>query len=122
MTLKTHAFVGDLAQFRKGKDLIPARIGQYGAVPLHEMMEPAEVIEHVCAWPQVEMVGVAEDDAAVQRGVGEFARMDRLDRAASPHRHESRGLDHAMREDHAPASGGSLSIGFQQGEHGGGDR
>src|SRR5215207_831858 len=60
MTLKGHAVVIDLARLRQRKDLKAPRIGEHGAVPLHELMQAAHVAHEFITWTQVEMIGVTQ--------------------------------------------------------------
>ena len=46
------------------EDLEAARIGEDRPVPARERVQPAELLDHVLAGPEVQVVGVAEDDGA----------------------------------------------------------
>jgi len=90
------ALVGDLAQLAQTEDLKAARVGQHGARPTDEAMQPAHAADSLMARPQVEVVGVAEDDLRAQ--LFEHVLGDGLDGAGRAHRHEDRRLDGAVRQ------------------------
>ncbi len=121
VALKTNSFLGDLAEFGERKDLVPSRVGEDGAIPLHERMQSPEIIEHGGAGAEKEVIGVPQKDAGIERGIGQFTGMHRFYRAAGSYGHESRCLDFSMGEHHPPATSGSLGVGFQQRKHGGRD-
>ncbi len=82
--------------FRKearGEHLKSARVGQDGAVPVHELVEP-HLPDDMVARPQVQVVGVAELDLAAHllQIMGRYAA---LDGPLRPHVHEHRRLNHA---------------------------
>ena len=61
-----HAVVVDDPQVAERDDLEAARVGEDRAVPVHEPVQAAEPCDALVAGPQVEVVGVGQDD----RGAG----------------------------------------------------
>jgi hypothetical protein len=88
------ALLPDLPQRRQGEHLEPAGVREDGAVPVHELVEPAHLPDDVVAGPQVQMVGVAQFDLAAH--LFEVQGADAaLDGRLGAHVHEHRRLDHA---------------------------
>ncbi len=54
--------VGDLSQVGEAVDLEPATVGENRAIPLHELMEPAEFGDEVVSRPQCQVIGISKDD------------------------------------------------------------
>ncbi len=106
---KRDALLGDLAQIAEAEDLKSAGIGKDGAVPAHEAVQPAQAPDRLVARPQVEMVGIAEEELNAQF----FQQMlrDSLDRALGADRHEDRRLDRSVRERQSrPAPGAARFV------------
>ncbi len=99
--LKGRALVGNL-DTRQREDLEAAAIGQYGTRPLHEFVQPAELLDQRLARTQCEMVGVGEHDLGA--GFGDLGRSQRFERAVGADRHEGRGLYGAVRRFKASGS------------------
>ena len=55
-------FLAHLADRREREDLKAAGVGEHGAVPGHEAMHAAELLEQIDARPQHQVIGVVEDD------------------------------------------------------------
>ena len=51
--------LGDGAQGRQAEDLVAAGVGEDGAVPVHEAVQPPQGLDGRNPGPQVEVVGVA---------------------------------------------------------------
>ena len=49
------------------EDLVAAGVGEDRPVPLHELVQPAELVDHVLARAEVQVVRVAEDDLRAER-------------------------------------------------------
>eukprot|EP00187_Rhodella_violacea_P007535 CAMPEP_0174907946 /NCGR_PEP_ID=MMETSP0167-20121228/62741_1 /TAXON_ID=38298 /ORGANISM="Rhodella maculata, Strain CCMP736" /LENGTH=424 /DNA_ID=CAMNT_0016151543 /DNA_START=353 /DNA_END=1624 /DNA_ORIENTATION=+ len=64
--LEADAFLGHLGEINQGHHLEAARVGEHGAVPLHEVVNAAELLQHVAARPQREVVRVREADLGVR--------------------------------------------------------
>ena len=67
MRLEGHAVLLDTAELRQRHDLIAAGVGEDGAVPAHEAVQPAKLGDALGARPQHEMIGVGEDDVGAGR-------------------------------------------------------
>ncbi|VTR68653.1 hypothetical protein DESC_720031 [Desulfosarcina cetonica] len=85
---------GELAQLGQGKDLEPAAVGQDGMLPVHEAMQAAKPADDLGTGPQVEVVGVAQDNLGP--GGFDFLGAQGLDRRLGADGHENRGLDGAV--------------------------
>jgi len=59
MGAKAHALVADLAQLAQAEDLKAAGIGEHGARPADELVQPAHAADRLVARTQVEVIGVA---------------------------------------------------------------
>ena len=88
-----------------------------GARPAHEAVQTAEAADHLLAGPQVEVVGVAEDD--LRADGGEVLRRQRLDRAERPHGHEHGRFHRAVRgvHDAGAGAGPAAAMGDVEVEH-----
>src|SRR2546423_11332728 len=58
--LKLHSFLVDCPQLREGKDLKAAGVSKNRTVPIHESMQPTHLPHDLVAWPQMQVIGVAE--------------------------------------------------------------
>ena len=56
------ALLAQLAQVSQAEDLEAAAIGQDRPVPVHEGVQPAELLDQFRAGPQQQVIGIAEDD------------------------------------------------------------
>ena len=107
MGFEGSAFLGDLGEILEAEDLKTAAVGEDGPVPVHEFMQAAEAADQLMAGPDVEMVGVAEDDLGAQ--LLEVFRGHALDRGLGAHRHEDRGLHRAVQGAHLAAPGRAIA-------------
>jgi hypothetical protein len=55
----------NLPVFRKGINLISSAIGEYGALPAIETMQPSGLLQHLKARAEVEVIGIAQDDPGI---------------------------------------------------------
>ena len=103
MGLEGDAILGNARQIAQAEDLETAAVGEDGQAPAHELVQPAEAADELVAGPQVEVIGVAEDDrgAAVEQIAGAQGFYGRL----RAHRHEYRRVDDAVRRFQAPEAG-----------------
>ena len=104
------ALFGDFPQPRQGKNLEAAGICKDRAVPVHHLMEPAQCPDDVVAGPQVQMVGIAQFNLALDvfQVVGAESS---LDGALGAHIHEYRRLYHsAVGAGKAAAAGAALGF------------
>ena len=108
MGLEGNAFLTDLAQALQGKDLKAAGIRQNRAVPVHELMKSAELLDRLVAGPDMQMICIGKfylcaDLTKVLCGHGS------LDRADSADVHENRCLDSAMHRLHMGAARSAIT-------------
>ena len=66
MRAETHALVRDLAQLAQAEDLKAAGVGEHGARPADEAVQPAHAADGLVAGAQIEVIGVAENDLRAQ--------------------------------------------------------
>ena len=95
VALKNDPLVGYLGEPGEAEKLITAAVGEDGAPPAHERMEPAQPGDKLRAGAQGEMVGVGQDDLGAHGG--EIGGVERLDRGLGPHRHEGGRVHRAVR-------------------------
>ncbi len=94
MALETHTVLGDPAQLLQAEDLEAAGVGENGAGPAHESMQATEALDALVTWPQVEVIGVAEDDAGIE--LEQVLLTQGLDGSPRAHGHEDRSFDGAV--------------------------
>jgi len=82
------ALLGDLPVVGQREDLIAAGVGEHAAVPAHEAVNTAQLLEYLAAGPQHQVVGVGED----QLRADGFGFVDGVEAKAGVggHRHEDR--------------------------------
>ena len=95
MGIEADALLLDLPQLGQGKDLEAATVGEDGAVPVHELVQAAHLLDQRVAGAHMKVVGVgklhlAADGFQVVGGEGAF------DGPLGAHIHEHRGLDGAV--------------------------
>ena len=88
------AVLVDDPQVAQRDDLEAARVGQDRPVPAHEPVQAAEPRDPLVARPQVEVVGVGQDDRGAD--LADVVGVERLDRGVRADRHELRRLDDAV--------------------------
>src|SRR5678815_3276743 len=103
MTLKVHALFCDLPQLREAEDLKSAGIGQDRAIPRHEAMQSAEMLDDLHSRPNEQVIGVPKNDLRLE--LPQFVRPDCLDRPLGAHWHKNRRLDHPVRSHQSSATG-----------------
>ena len=91
---KLHAAVGELHKVAVGEHLEASRVGEDGAVPVHELVHAAELGDGLRAGAHLKVIGVVEDYLRPKglHRVGQQA----LHRALGADRHEHRRMDVAM--------------------------
>ena len=108
-----HALVGDLAEVAQAEDLESAGVGEDGARPGHEFVQPAELADQLVAGPQEQVIGVGEDDLGVELA-GQIALHDAFDRGLRADGHEDGRFDDAVRGvDQTGASAGVGADGLE---------
>ena len=75
------------------EDLVPARVGEHVAGPVHEPVQAAELGDQVGARAQHQVVRVGQDQRDAHRL--EVLGVERLHRRPGADRHEQRGGQHA---------------------------
>jgi hypothetical protein len=63
---KLNAVLGDFGECEKRNHLKSAAISEQIAVPFHEFMKTADGLHHVATGPMAEVIGIAENDFAIQ--------------------------------------------------------
>ena len=89
------ALVVELQRVGQAEHLEPARVGEHGAVVVHETMHAARFRNHIGTGAQRQVVGVGQHHLAAQ--VAQLARGDALHRGAGAHRHEQGRLERSVR-------------------------
>ena len=89
------ALFGEFALSRQGKDLKAAAVGEDRPLPAVELVETAGATDYFGAGPQVEVIGVAQDDLCLYV-VAKLMLMHALDTAESAYGHEYGGENLAM--------------------------
>src|SRR5689334_14913573 len=64
--LKMDAILGEFAKRAKAKDLKAAAVSQNSAIPGHELMQTAELVDEGMGRAQVEMICISENDCCAQ--------------------------------------------------------
>src|SRR2546425_1253626 len=94
MGLKLDSFLAQLAERVQAEDLKSSAVGQYGVLPGHEPMQPAQLIDRREARPQVQVIGVAQDDR--RPSFFEHLLRQRLDCPLRADGHEGRSIKRAV--------------------------
>jgi flavin-dependent dehydrogenase len=86
MRTEMHPIFGDAPELLVAEHLKTATIGQYGPIPGHKPMQPAQGLDGFMTWPQVQVVCVAQKDLHLQL----FQELlgHGLDACACSYRHE----------------------------------
>ena len=108
MRLKGHTFLLHLANTRERKHLKATTIGQNGAIPAIELMQSSNGFQHLQAWAQIEMIGVAQDDLRLHL-IAHIAQMACLYCTCRAHGHEYWSLNRAV----AGSEQASTSVAFR---------
>jgi hypothetical protein len=104
--LEGHAVVVNAARVAEAEDLEAAAVGQDGAVPGHEAVQPAQVADEFVAGAQVEVVGVGQHQRRPQ--LAQIARPHRLDRGLCADGGEDGGFQRAVGGVEAAEAGGAV--------------
>ena len=102
------ALLLDLPQRGQGEHLESAAVGEHGAIPVHKLVKSPQLLDHLVAGAQVEVIGVGQLNltADVLQVVGGYRP---LDGPLGAYVHEHRGLGRAVRAGkHAPAGAALL--------------
>ena len=108
----------DPPQGGQGKDLVAPGIRKDVALPTHEGVQAAGAADHLGSGPQVQVIGVGQDDLHAQ--LFQPLRVDGLDRGVGAHGHEYRGLHPAVGKVQEAGPGGAVRVAVGAGvQHGG---
>ena len=108
MGLKSRPLFRDPPQGAEAEDLESAAVGQNGAGPVHEPVQPSQIGDQAVSRPQIEMVRVAEDD--VRPEVADLLRRQPLHGALRADRHEGRRSHIAVRRSDCPHPGCAAGV------------
>ena len=114
MRSKGRAFLVDLAPRGQTENLIAAAVCKDWLVPADESMKTAECADAGGAGPQVEMIGIRENDLRSQRI--EVSMRHCLDCALRADRHEGRRVDVAMGRREHTSPRGAVGVGHAEAE------
>jgi hypothetical protein len=79
------------------ENLKAAGVGEHRARPADEPMQPAHAADCFMSWPQIKVIGVAENDFSAQ--AFQHILSNGLDTSGSSNGHEDRRLDRPVRKD-----------------------
>ena len=105
----------DLANLGEAEHLESATVGQDGLLPVHETMQPACRVDDLHARPDVQMVGVAQND--LRAHLLQFAGINGLHRRLSAHGHEHGRVNHTMLGAQPPETRFGTGISLEQLKH-----
>jgi hypothetical protein len=109
--LKRNSPFGDLAQIAQAENLVAARVGENGARPRHEAVQPAQAADQLMTGPQEQVIGVGQQDANVQV-LGQIPLSQTFDGGLRSHGHEYGRVDGSMRRvQHPGARTGLVALG-----------
>ena len=97
---KPYAFFRHLTQLVQTEDLESARVGQNGARPRHETVQPTQLAHLLHSRPQVKMVGIPQKNLHSQ--FLQDVLRNALYRRQRSHRHEHGRLHHPMGSSQPP--------------------
>src|SRR6185437_14519331 len=95
MRTKAHALFAHLAQLAQAEHLEAAGVGEQGALPAHELVQPAQIPYQLVSRSQIEVIGVSQDDLRAQVArtkVFQNVLRHRFNRSRRAARHKSRGF------------------------------
>ena len=96
MAPKTHAILPNFAQSAQAEDLVPPAVGEYWAVPSHELMQSTQSTYGFMPRSQHQVIGIAEQNLHGKEA--ELIRCHRLYGGLGSHRHEDWRFDDAVCE------------------------
>src|SRR5262249_32064924 len=118
VTSEFDALLSNRSSRCEAEDLVPSAVGQDRFWPSNEPMQAALPGDEVVAWPQVQVVGVAQQDLCTERF--QIAVSDAFDRPLGADRHERRRVDLTVRGRHdaaARARIGASDLKVKRGAH-----
>src|SRR4051812_8603687 len=105
MTLELHAVLVNAPEALQREHLKATGVGEHGAVPGGEPMEPPQILDDGFTGAQMEMIRVAQDD--LRAGSPDIVRAEAPNDAVSPDRHERRRADLSMGQREGTGPGGT---------------
>jgi hypothetical protein len=107
MRPKLNAALAYFAQLIQAENLESARIGKNAAFPRHESVQPAHLADGFVSRPQIEVIGVAEENLYAEffENVLRYA----LDRAQRSDGHKDGSLDFTVGCEDSAQAGGTVS-------------
>ena len=106
--LEVDPLLRDPPQGAQAEDLEPAAVGEDGPVPVHEPVKPPVLADQLVPRPQVEVVGVAQDDLGA--GLLEPLRRHGLHGSLGPHGHEDGRAHLSVGGCHPPEAGPGVRV------------
>ncbi len=107
MAFKCDTILINAAQPTQRKDLKAARIGENGAIPMHELMQATQFVDEVITGAQIQMIGVGKDDGGID--LQQLLGSDSFNCCLSADRHEDRGGNFPMRSLEYAGAGVSIT-------------
>ncbi len=105
----------DFPDFGEAENLEAAAVGENRLFPIHELVQAAGGADDFESGPDIEVVGVAEDD--LRAHLQQFARVERLDAGLRADGHEHRRVHDAVRGGQFSEARFGRRIGFEQFKH-----
>ena len=117
MGAKLDSLFAQPAQAFQAEDLKPATVGQNRTIPGHETVQSAGLLNPLKPRPQIQMVGVGQDDFGPD--FAQFARGHGLDCCLGRHRHEGGGLHPTVSRHHTAQAclGVGIGVGHTETKH-----
>ncbi len=107
---KSGALFGDLAPVGEAEHLVTTAVGQNRAVPVHEFMQATGSFHRFHPRPEVEVVGVAEDDFSFYL-LFQLLLVDTFNRPNRTHGHEDRCWNFAVIGGNGTGASGGFGVG-----------
>src|SRR3954468_24757407 len=105
MTLELHAVLVNAPEALQREHLKATGVGEHGAVPGGEPMEPAQVLDDGLTGTQMEMIGVTQND--LRAGSLHVSGAEAPNDAVGADRHECRRADFSVRQSEGAGPGGT---------------
>ncbi len=115
MRAKGHAVVGYLAQLRQGEHLKATTVGQDRTIPAHELVQAASLFDNLGTGPQVQVIGVAQNDLRLD--VMQLGHGDSFHRGPGADWHKDRRLNGSASGLDRSGTSSALAVLLMQSEH-----
>src|SRR5688572_2701884 len=96
MALKHHAFLAHLIDLREAEHLEATAVGEDRLAPIHELVQTAQLFDHIRTWAQKEMIRVRQHD--LRAGAADFFGCECFYGGLRADRHECGCVERAVRE------------------------